>query len=96
MSIAEPIPETPLAQLVLKTPLEENPTFLETTGEYRSLGLTESEARCFDLMMHADMYKPQLHVVTDQVFDGYVKESRKQGSDIRSVTDLLFRYYHGD
>jgi len=95
VSIAEPIPETPLARLVLNTPPEENPTFLDTTGEYQALGLTESEARCFDLMMHADMYKPRLHVVTDQVFDVYLKEAKKQGSDIRSVTKLLYRYYQG-
>jgi B12-binding domain/radical SAM domain protein len=93
VSIAEPIPETPLARLVLNTPIKENTTFLETTGEYRAFGLTESEARCFDLMIHADMYKPGLHVVTDQLFDVYLKEAKKQGSDIRAVTDLLFRYY---
>jgi B12-binding domain/radical SAM domain protein len=92
VSIAEPIPGTPLARLALGTPKDANPTYVSTEGEYKSLHLTESEARCFDLMMHADMFKPRLHVVTDQVFSTYLQESRHQGSDIRAVTDLLLKY----
>jgi B12-binding domain/radical SAM domain protein len=92
VSIAEPIPGTPLARLALGTPQDANPTYVSTEGEYKSLHLTESEARCFDLMMHADMFKPRLHVVTDQVFSTYLQESRNQGSDIRAVTGLLGKY----
>ncbi len=93
ISIAEPIPGTPLARMVLKTPDEKNPAFMPTTGEYRPLGLTVGEARCFDLMQHADMYKPGLHVITDQIYDAYLTEAKKQGDDIRAVTGLLHRYY---
>jgi B12-binding domain/radical SAM domain protein len=92
ISIAEPIPSTPLAALVLRTDKTANPVFIPHTGEYRTLGLTEAEARCFDLTLHADMYKPALHVTTDQVFNTYVKEVKKQGREIREVTELLFRY----
>ncbi len=92
VSEAEPIPQTPLATLVLNTPKEENPAFIPHSGEYRSLHLTEAEARGFDLMLHADMFKPGLHVVTDEVFSTYLAEARKQGQDIRAVTELLFRY----
>jgi B12-binding domain/radical SAM domain protein len=92
ISIAEPIPSTPLASLVLKTPRENNPVFAPHTGEYRSLGLTEAEARCFDLTLQADMYKPGLHVTTDQVFSSYVKAVKQQGFEIRQVSDLLLRY----
>lgn len=92
VSIAEPIPGTPLARLALRTPRDMNPLYQPTHGEFRSLGLMVAEARCFDLMMDADLYKPRLHVVTDQVFDIYLKEARKQGAEIRAVTDLLFRY----
>jgi B12-binding domain/radical SAM domain protein len=95
ISIAEPIPRTPLAELVLATPREENPTYMPHEGEYRSLRLTESEARSFDLMMHADMFKPGLHVVTDQVFSHYLSLARKDGEDVRRVTELLFRYDSG-
>ena len=96
VSIAEPIPGTPLEKLVLHTPRNENPLFIPTRGEYRTLSLTEAEARCFDLMMEADMYKPRLHVVTDKHFDLYLKEARKQGQEIRAVTGLIFRYHgHG-
>ncbi|RXE57106.1 radical SAM protein [Methanoculleus taiwanensis] len=93
VSSAEPIPSTPLAELVLKTPREKNPAFIPHTGEYRSLGLTESEARCFDLMLHADMFRPQMRLVTDELFSVYLTEARTQGADIRAATDLLFRYY---
>jgi B12-binding domain/radical SAM domain protein len=92
ISIAEPIPSTPLSSLVLKTNREQNPVFVPHTGEYRTLGLTEAEARCFDLTLHADMFKPGLHVTTDQVFNTYLKAIRQQGAEIRSVTELLFRY----
>lgn len=95
ISIAEPIPRTPLAELVLATPRETNPTCMPHTGEYRSLRLTESEARSFDLMMHADMFKPGLHVVTDQVFSHYLGLVRKDGEDVRRVTELLFSYDGG-
>ena len=43
-------------------------------------------------MMHADIYKLGLHVVTAEVFDAYLNEARGQGRDIRAVSDLLFRY----
>lgn len=92
ISIAEPIPSTPLASLVLRTDRKANPVFVPHTGDYRTLGLTEAEARCFDLTLHADMYKPGLHVTTDQVFNSYVKAVKQQGTEIRQVTDLLFRY----
>lgn len=93
ISIAEPIPSTPLASLVLKTDRKINPVFAPHTGEYRPLGMTEAEARCFDLTLHADMFKPGLHVTTDQVFNTYVKAIKQQGKEIRQVTDLLFRYH---
>ena len=93
ISIAEPIPSTPLASLVLRTGMSKNPVFMPHKGEYRTLGLTEAEARCFDLTLHADMYKPALHVTTDQVFDTYLKAVKVQGSEIKAVTDLLFKYF---
>ena len=43
-------------------------------------------------MLHADMFKPGLHVVTDEVFSTYLAEARKQGQDIRAVMELLFKY----
>jgi B12-binding domain/radical SAM domain protein len=92
ISIAEPIPSTPLASLVLRTDKAQNPVFAPHTGEYRTLGFTEAEARCFDLTLHADMYKPGLHVTTDQVFSTYVNAVKQQGAEIRSVSELLFRY----
>ena len=92
VSSAEPIPGTPLADLVVRTPRDKNPAFVPHTGEYRALDLTESEARCFDLMMHADMFRPQLRLVTDEVYAAYLAEAKKQGGDIRAATELILRY----
>ncbi|HQD26097.1 MULTISPECIES: methyl-coenzyme M reductase glutamine C-methyltransferase [Methanoculleus] len=92
ISSAEPIPGTPLADLVIRTPRDKNPAFMPHTGEYRALHLTESEARCFDLMMHADMYRPQIRLVTDEVYAAYLAEAKKQGEDIRAATELILRY----
>jgi B12-binding domain/radical SAM domain protein len=92
VSSAEPIPATPLADLAIRTPRDKNPAFVPHTGEYRALDLTESEARCFDLMMHADMFRPQLRLVTDEVYAAYLTEAKKQGRDIRAATELILRY----
>ena len=92
VSSAEPIPGTPLADLAVRTPREKNTAFMPHTGDYRTLGITESEARAFDLMMHADMYRPQVRLVTDAVFDAYLVEAKRQGQDIRAATELLLRY----
>lgn len=92
ISIAEPIPGTPLAKLVLETPKEKNPVYMPHTGNYKSLKLTEAEARSFELQMHADMFKPALHVITDEVFTSYLDSVHQDGANVRTATDLLFRY----
>lgn len=92
ISIAEPIPNTNLAERVLRTDDDNNPTFIKHTGEYNILNLTESEARCFDLSLHAEMCKFMPGIITDQVYQTYLGEARQQGSDIRAVTRLLKKY----
>jgi B12-binding domain/radical SAM domain protein len=92
ISIAEPIPETNLADIVLKTDDPENPTFIEHTGEYNILNLTESEARCFDLELHSEMCKSMPNILTDQMYQAYLEDARQQGSDVRAVTRLLQKY----
>jgi len=92
ISIAEPIPETNLANMVLRTDDSANPTFTEHRGEYKVLKLTESEARCFDLQLHGQMCKSMPGIVTDQMYQAYLKEARQQGSDVRAVTRLLQKY----
>ncbi len=92
ISIAEPIPETNLADLVLATDDSENPTFTEHGNEYKVLNLTESEARCFDLQLHGQMCKSMPKIVTDQMYQAYLEEARQQGRDVRAVTRLLQKY----
>ncbi len=96
ISIAEPIPETNLANMVLRTDDSANPTFTEHKGEYKILKLTESEARCFDLQLHGQMCKSMPGIVTDQMYQAYLKEARQQGSDVRAVTRLLQKYRKKD
>ena len=92
VSIAEPIPGTHLSGLVLGTDDSENPTFMEHTGEYKALKLTESEARCFDLALHAQMCKAVPNILTDQLYNACLADSRQQGGDVRAVTRLLQKY----
>lgn len=93
ISIAEPIPKTPLADLVLRTPEEDNPVFMPHSGEYKALKITEAEARSFDLMMHADLFKTAMRPVTNDIFDLYLTNVRKDGNDIRRATAALRKYY---
>ena len=92
VSIAEPLPSTPLAALALRTPREENPLFLPHTGEYRPLNLTEAEARFFDLSLHGAMCRTRPLLVAGQAYDTFLAEGRKQGREIRAVYDILEKY----
>ena len=92
VSIAEPIPGTHLSGLVLGTDDSENPTFMKHAGEYKALKLTESEARCFDLTLHAQMCKAVPSILTDQLYQACLADSRQQGRDVRAVTRLLQKY----
>jgi len=94
ISIAEPIPKTPLANLVLKTPKENNPVYMPHSGPYKKLGLSEAEARAFELLMHADMFKPELRMISDEVFASYLEAVRQDGENVKQATELLFKYRH--
>lgn len=93
VSSAEPIPSTPLADLVIQTSESENPTFIPHTGDYQPLHLTEAEARTFDLMLHADNCRRIPRLTTDDLYQTYLNEARKQGDDIRRATRLLMKYH---
>jgi B12-binding domain/radical SAM domain protein len=92
ISIAEPLPSTPLASLAMRTPRPENPLFMAHTGEYRPLNLTEAEARFFDLSLHGAMFRTRPLLVAGSAYDSFLAEGRKQGREIRAVYDILEKY----
>lgn len=93
ISIAEPIPSTPLAEVVCSQNPDMDLVSVPHTGEYAGLHLSEAEARAFDLMLHADMCRPVPRITQDVHYNAYLEEARKQGADIRNVTRLIRRYY---
>lgn len=92
VSIAEPIPGTPLASQILQMPSEELPLYQEHSGEYKALKLTEAEARCFELMLHGDSCKPVPRATSNEQYDAYLSEAKGQGRDIKRVMTLLQKY----
>lgn len=95
ISIAEPIPKTPLAKQMCAQSPDKDLVNVPHIGEYAALHLSEAEARAFDLMLHGDMCRPVLRMTHDAQYKAYLEETRKQGSDIRNVTRLLRQYYSG-
>ncbi|HOJ97155.1 MAG TPA: methyl-coenzyme M reductase glutamine C-methyltransferase [Methanospirillum sp.] len=93
ISLAEPIPSTPLADLVCEQDPASDLVSIPHQGEYSGLHLTEAEARAFDLMLHADICRPVPRMTQDVRYQAYLHDVRKQGSDIRKVTRLLRTYY---
>jgi B12-binding domain/radical SAM domain protein len=92
VSIAEPIPGTPLARLAMDSPPEEIPLFQEHMGEFKALKLSEAEARCFDLMLQGNSCKPVPRALTDDLYNAYLAETKMQGRDIKRVFGLLDKY----
>ncbi|MGB9901507.1 methyl-coenzyme M reductase glutamine C-methyltransferase [Methanothrix sp.] len=92
VSIAEPIPGTPLARVALDTPPADNPLFCEHSGAFRALKLSEAEARCFEMMLHGENCKPVPRAISEALYSTYLNEARSQGKDIREVYGLLNKY----
>ncbi|QVV90660.1 TIGR04014 family B12-binding domain/radical SAM domain-containing protein [Methanospirillum sp. J.3.6.1-F.2.7.3] len=95
ISIAEPIPSTPLAKQICSQDPVLDLVSIPHTGDYAGLHLSEAEARAFDLMLHSDVCRPVPRMTQDTQYKAYLKEARKQGTDIRNVTHLLRKYYSG-
>ena len=92
VSIAEPIPGTPLSAQVLDMPKDVLALYQEHQGEYQALRLSEAEARCFELMLQGESSKPVPRALSQDLYNAYLDESRSQGRDIKRVIDLLEKY----
>jgi len=92
VSIAEPIPGTPLAEQVLTAPRDELPLYQEHKGEYGALKFSEAEARCFELMLHGESCKLVPRALSEALYSAYLSEARTQGKDITNVMALLDKY----
>lgn len=92
ISIAEPIPGTPLAKQFLTSPKEDIPQFQEHQGEYRALKFSEAEARCFELMLHGEICKSVPRALSGELYQAYLTETKNQGKDISKVMALLEKY----
>jgi len=93
VGIAEPIHTTHLSNLAVSTNIEDNPNFYKHKGKYTVLGLTESEARRFDLALSGLMSKPMPEIITDKVYNSVLAETKMMGKEVRDVTELIRRYY---
>ncbi|MHC1601101.1 MAG: methyl-coenzyme M reductase glutamine C-methyltransferase [Candidatus Nezhaarchaeales archaeon] len=95
VSIAEPIPGTPLAEEIAKIELGENPLFINDASSFAKLhNLSIAEMRAYQLMIegyYARCIQPSL--ADEQVFKLFLNEAKKQGSDIRKCTLEIKRLY---
>ncbi len=92
VSIAEPIPGTPLASRTLSISRDELPLFQDHKGDYRSLKLSEAEARCFELMLQGEGCKPLPRAITNDLYNTFLAEAKGQARDIKKVIGLLEKY----
>jgi B12-binding domain/radical SAM domain protein len=92
VSIAEPIPGTPMAEQVLTSPRDEIPLRQEHKGEYEALKFSEAEARCFELMLHGEGCRPVPRALSEALYNAYLSETIGQGKDIIKVMALLDKY----
>ncbi|MEM3011786.1 MAG: methyl-coenzyme M reductase glutamine C-methyltransferase [Candidatus Hadarchaeales archaeon] len=91
ISLADPLPGTPLAEEVCRLPEEENPVFRREEGKWGNLGLTVAEARALDLMLTASCARSRPLPLTDEFYRRLVEEVRRQGEEIRTNTRELKR-----
>ena len=94
ISIADPIVGTRLAEEVVGLPREENPVFIRDPGRLGSLhGLTVAESRALDLMLMASVARSRPLPITNEQYNRFLREVKKQGEEIRTSTNVLKEFY---
>ncbi len=88
ISIAEPIPGTPLADDIIKTPLNENLLFIKS-DKYKNYELSIAEERCLNLMLDSYVFRTIPVAMTDNLFKTLLEETKSQGNHIRTVTEMI-------
>ena len=79
-----------LAELIKKTPIEVNPVFIKDDGKYaRKFDLTKAEARALDSMTLETKIMLQTDQVPKRIICNLVRESKRQGRSVRTVSRLL-------
>lgn len=94
ISLADPIPGTPLAEEAAHLPREENPLFMKDSSKLGVLHkLTVAEARAFDLMLTASMVRSRPLPITNKLYNAFLQEVKKEGEEIRLTTNILKEFY---
>jgi len=85
ISIAEPIPGTELAEEVIEGK-EDNPLF---TKSKKIRNMSVAEERALDLMLTSYVARERPRILSDELYEKTLKEVRKQGEDIKKVTQMI-------
>jgi len=85
ISIAEPIPGTELAEEVMEGK-EENPLFVKSE---KMRNMSVAEERALDLMLTSYVARGNPLILSDALYDKTLTEVKKQGEDIRKVTQMI-------
>ncbi len=94
VSIADPIVGTQLAEEATRIPRAENPVFVRDQGKLGSLhDLRVAEARAFDLMLTAAAARSRPLPATNEIYNKFLQEAKKQGEEIRMSTNVLKEFY---
>jgi B12-binding domain/radical SAM domain protein len=94
ISIADPLPGTLLAEEVVQLSREENPAFIKDSSKLGVLHkLTVAETRALDLMITASMVRSRPLPITDELYNTFLRETKKQGEETRLVTNILKKFY---
>lgn len=86
VSIAEPIPGTPLAEEVKNLPLDKNPVFMEVNDTNVS---TIAEFRALKLMLDSYVFRKIPIPMTEKLFNMILKEVKSQSKHIKTVTYMI-------
>ena len=86
VSIAEPIPGTPLAEEVKRLPIEDNPLYMESEkGKFKGL----AAERAFKFMLDSYVFRNMPIPLTDKLFKSIIEEVKSQEDHIRTVTAMI-------
>lgn len=88
ISIAEPIPGTPLGDEISNLPFYQNPVFMKSKEPVKPFS-TIAESRALNFMLDSFIIRSIPIAMTDELFNSLINEVRSQSEHIKAVTYLL-------